>query len=109
AGGSREAVLAALAAYANPDGGFGNALEPDLRCPDSQPVPAEAALRVLDEIGMDVPLARRHCDYPQTTTTDEGGVPFVLPSARVYPAAPWWLGADDPPRASINPTAAIAG
>lgn len=108
-GGTREAVLTALAAYANPDGGFGNALEPDLRCPDSQPVPAEVALRVLDEVGMDLPVARRLCDYLQTITTDEGGVPFVLPTARAYPAAPWWLGADDPPRASVNPTAAVAG
>jgi len=33
ANGSREPVLAALRAYQNEDGGFGNALEPDKRCP----------------------------------------------------------------------------
>ena len=38
--GDRAPVLAALAAYQNPDGGFGNALEPDLRGPASQPEPA---------------------------------------------------------------------
>jgi hypothetical protein len=35
-GGERGPVLAALAAYQNPDGGFGNALEPDLRGPGSR-------------------------------------------------------------------------
>lgn len=52
--GSEEArilALTALRAYQNPDGGFGNALEPDLRTPLSQPQPAEYALRTLDEIG----------------------------------------------------------
>jgi hypothetical protein len=43
-------VLAALAAYQNPDGGLGNALEPDLRGPASQPEPVEVAFRVLDEL-----------------------------------------------------------
>jgi hypothetical protein len=38
--GEREAVLAALRPYQNPDGGFGNALEPDLRATLSQPAPA---------------------------------------------------------------------
>src|SRR5690242_20846862 len=36
--GSSQAVLSALRAYQNEDGGFGNALEPDIRCPESQPV-----------------------------------------------------------------------
>ena len=33
ADGSAEAVLEALRGYRNADGGFGHALEPDLRCP----------------------------------------------------------------------------
>ena len=38
--GSKEACLKALLAYQNPDGGFGNGIEPDLLCPDSSaPVP----------------------------------------------------------------------
>ncbi|MBI4926641.1 MAG: hypothetical protein HY835_02670, partial [Anaerolineae bacterium] len=36
--GSAEAVVSALAAYQNADGGFGNALEPDKRTPYSTPV-----------------------------------------------------------------------
>ncbi|HEX7021433.1 MAG TPA: hypothetical protein VF171_01155 [Trueperaceae bacterium] len=35
-----------LAAYRNPDVGFGNALEPDTRCSDSQTADAEGALRL---------------------------------------------------------------
>src|SRR5438876_1106086 len=38
--GDAEAALTALAAYRNPDGGYGWGLEPDLRSPESQPGPA---------------------------------------------------------------------
>lgn len=111
-GGPAQPVLTALLAYENADGGFGNALEPDKRCPDSQPVDQEVALRIFDEIGFDHPLAkdlvRRACEFLITITTAEGGIPFVLPSVSAYPRAPWWNADDDPP-ASINPTAAIAG
>jgi hypothetical protein len=107
-GGSRHAVLAALRAYQNEDGGFGQALEPDIRCPDSQPVPVQHALEILDAVGLDTEMAQRACDFLTTITTSEGGVPFVLPTARMYPHAPWWNTDDDPP-ASLNPTAAIVG
>jgi hypothetical protein len=36
--GSRQNVIAAVSAYQNEDGGFGNALEPDKRTPSSQPL-----------------------------------------------------------------------
>lgn len=102
-------ILAALRAYQNADGGFGNALEPDIRTPDSQPVPVEAALRILDETGcFDDAMVARACDFLETITTPEGGVPFVLASAEHYPCAPWWRGGDDS-TPSLNPTAAIAG
>jgi hypothetical protein len=107
--GDREPVLAALAAYQNPDGGFGNALEPDLRGPDSQTEPVEVAFWVLDEVdAMDDPMVARACDWLVTASTAEGGVPFVLPSALEYPRAPWWQTEPDPP-AGLVPTAAIAG
>ncbi|MDP9613969.1 hypothetical protein JOF35_006307 [Streptomyces demainii] len=50
-GGGAEAVETALAAYLGADGGYGHALEPDLRGPVSQPLHAVHALRVLDGIG----------------------------------------------------------
>jgi hypothetical protein len=103
-----EPVRAALLAYQNADGGFGNALEPDKRCPDSQPIDQEVALHVFDDVGLDEAAVMRMCDFLQTITTSEGGVPFVLPTVRSAPRAPWWNTDDDPP-ASLNPTASIAG
>jgi hypothetical protein len=109
ANGSKEPVLAALRAYQNEDGGFGNALEPDKRCPSSQPQDIEIALHILDAIdAMDEPMVAGACDYLVTITTPEGGVPYALPSVNAYPHAPWWTVEDNPP-ASLNPTAAIAG
>src|SRR5713226_10628499 len=94
-------VVAALRAYQNADGGFGNALEPDKRCPDSQPVDVEVALRVLNELGDEAswrdPLVERVIDFLATITTPEGGIPFALPSVRAYPRAPWWEADDNPP------------
>lgn len=107
-GGTRQSVLNALLAYQNEDGGFGNALEPDKRTPTSQPVDQEIALRILDDIGLEMELADRICDFLTSITTEEGGVPFVLPTVRDAPRADWWNTDDDPP-ASINPTASIAG
>lgn len=107
-GGEAGPVLAALRPYQNADGGFGNALEPDLRPPLSQPLPVWSALEVLDEIdAIADPVVRRACDYLLTITKPDGGVPFVLPSIRDYPRAAWWQTADDPP-GSLLPTAGLA-
>lgn len=104
-----EPVLKAVVAYQNADGGFGNGLEPDIRAPISQPQPVEVALRLLDELNaVDGQAVARACDYLHSITTREGGVPFVLPSVRDFPRAPWWESGEDP-AASVNPTAAIAG
>ncbi len=108
-GGDMMRALEALRPYQNKDGGFGNGLEPDIRGPVSQPVPTEFAFRTLDQVGaIEETMIGRACDYLQTITTDEGGVPWVLPSVRDYPRAPWWETSDNPP-ASLNPTAAVAG
>jgi len=109
ADGAREPVLAALRAYQNADGGFGNALEPDKRCPAGQPVDVEMAFNVLDWVdGFGDPMVARACEFLSAISTKEGGVPFVLPSVNDYPHAPWWETAPDPP-AALNPTASIAG
>ena len=109
AGGPKQPVLSALKAYQNADGGFGNALEPDKRNIESQPVDVEIGLQVLDRSGaFDDPMVRQVCDFLETITTPEGGVPFALPSVKKYPRAPWWEADDNPP-ASLNPTASLAG
>lgn len=106
--GSPQAVVAALCAYQNEDGGFGNALEPDIRCPESQPVPTQHALEILDVVGFDEAIVQRVCDFLLTITTAEGGVPYVLTAVNHYPHAPWWHTEANPP-ASLNPTATICG
>src|SRR5919202_2225936 len=108
--GQRDPVLSALRAYRNPDGGFGNALEPDFRGPVSQPATVEVALRVLDEAdALDDPMVAQACDYLAGSTTPDGGVPFVLPSVQAYPRAPWWQPEGDQPPGNLLPTASIAG
>jgi len=107
-GASASRVLDALRPYQNADGGFGNGFEPDLRAPISQPVPVWNALMLLDEIGRFAnPLVAAACDYLQSITTPDGGVPSVLPSARPYPRAPWWEPEDEPP-AALLATAGLA-
>ncbi len=105
--GGQQAVLEALRPYQNADGGFGNGLEPDVRAPVSQPVPTWTALCILDEAeAFSDPMVTQACDYLQSITTAEGGVPFAFLSVRDYPHAPGWE-ISDPPPASRTPTAAI--
>ena len=105
--GPADAVLAALRPYQNTDGGFGNALEPDIRGPSSQTVPAEHALRILDEIDrFEQPIVGATCDWLASVSTEGGGVPFVLATVEDGPHASWW---EPTGRASLNPTAGIAG
>ncbi|GAA1592306.1 hypothetical protein GCM10009678_88200 [Actinomadura kijaniata] len=108
-GGPPGPLLAALRPYATPDGGYGHALEPDLRGPAAQPAAAQHALDVLHEAGADDdPAVTRVADFLTTITRPDGGVPFVLPTAPDDPHAPWWTTGDDPPSA-LNPTATLAG
>lgn len=89
-GGPIDPVLTALRAYQNPDGGFGNALEPDVRCPGSQPAATLAALEVLADVGAaSDPMVRQAADWVAGIANSDGGVPTVLPSAEGHPRAPW--------------------
>jgi hypothetical protein len=107
--GPSERVVAALAPYQNADGGFGNALEPDLRGAESQPVPVWSAFGVLDECDdFDRPIVERACAFLSSITSSEGGVPFVLPSVSHSPHAPWWTIGDSP-SASLKPTGGLVG
>ncbi len=106
-GGSAEAVERALAAFRNPDGGFGQALEPDCRTPHSQPEATRWGLAVLDEVGsLDDERARPCADWLGSVATPEGGLPFCLPSVEGYPRAPWWRPVPQP---DLNPTGRLVG
>lgn len=108
-GGSADAVETALTAYANEDGGYGHALEPDLRGPVSQPLHTAHALSVLDSIGRCGGLrVERICRYLTEVSTKEGALPALLPSQRGYPAAPFIPIVDDPP-AELLATGPVVG
>lgn len=95
-GGSAEPVLDALRAYRNDDGGFGHAVEPDMRAPSSQPVGVHTVLEILHEVGAhDDPMIAPAGDWLTTITRADGGIPFVLEDAMAYPHAPWWQYADE--------------
>jgi hypothetical protein len=86
-----ERIVAILRTYQNEDGGFGHALEPDLRAPDSQPLFVEYGLRMLYACGLrDPEMAYRACDFLARHADLEAGIPTLLPSASRYPRAPHW-------------------
>ncbi|MGW3164513.1 hypothetical protein ACWC9Q_16855 [Streptomyces sp. NPDC001142] len=108
-GGSADAVETALTAYLNEDGGYGHALEPDLRGPVSQPLHIAHALNVLDSVGRcGGPQVERICRFLTDVSTKEGALPALLPTQRGYPAAPFIPIVDDPP-AELLATGPVVG
>ena len=115
AGGTAGDVLRELAAFQNPDGGFGRALEPDLRTPDSSAIATTHGLQIMREL--QIPpgheMVRRPMDYLRATCDRQNHVwPIIPPTANNAPHAPWWTTRDlvrswNGFRA--NPTAEIAG
>lgn len=105
-------IVESLLPYQNSDGGFGYALEPDLRGTESQPQHMEVALWILNEVGgVNGSLVERAGDWLLSHSTREGGVPFVLSNVVESERAFWWEpeeGPDGPP-ANINPTGPIVG
>ena len=99
-------VLDALRAYRNPDGGFGHALEPDVRAPESEPAAVLHALEVLAGIeALDDPLVADAAAWIATIADPDGGVPFVMPTAAAHPHAPWMV----PSEGGSHLTFALAG
>ncbi len=107
--GAPTSVVAALRPYQNADGGFGQALEPDIRAPTSQPVCVELALQALREAGAPADATvRGACDYLESVCGEGGAVAPGHVSLRDFPRAKhWdWDWALEP---ALNPTAGIAG
>jgi hypothetical protein len=99
-------VLDALRAYRNPDGGFGHALEPDVRTPHSEVAATLTALHVLAEVGAsDDPMVEDAAAWVGGIAAPDGSLPFVLPTAADYPHAPWMV----PSEGGSHLTFAIAG
>lgn len=107
-GGDPRAVLAALGAYQNSDGGFGHALEADTRTGASQPLYAEVALEYMTDAGVaDHQMARRACGFLQAASGPDGGVPILLPGFETAAHAAHWAHVDFTP--GINPNGGIVG
>jgi hypothetical protein len=84
-------ILQTLRAYQNADGGFGHALEPDLRAPDSHPLFTEFALRTLYDCKLrDAGIALRCADFLAQHADLERGIPPIFPTSRLYPRAAHW-------------------
>ncbi len=92
-GGSVEVVMGELAAFQNDDGGFGRALEPDLRTPSSSALATGIGLRILKELGSTVEalMARQAVTYLGETLDPSAWVWQVAPGdSNHHPHAPWW-------------------
>lgn len=108
-GGPPEGVGRVVRAYQNPDGGLGHALEPDVRCPESQPLFVGFGLAALEEAGcLDIQLAGSLCDYLQAVADENGLVQILQDSAFRSPRAAHWDGSVTF-ASGLNPTAEICG
>lgn len=93
---SREDVLSELQSFANPDGGFGNALEPDMRAGESSTLATLEALDIMAEINLPAgtPMLRRALDWlcrPDGGYDGDAGLwPYLKQMPRETARAPWW-------------------
>ena len=113
--GGRTAVLAALVPYQNDDGGFGRALEPDMRASASSVVATTMALDILRRVGATeetsgLPAALVYLidNYDAET----GRWPIISPAVEEAPHAPWWAYAESATNFRdfwANPRASVVG
>ena len=93
-GGNKEAVLTALSAYQNKDGGFGHALEPDAWNPSSAPIQTWTAtelFRELDFTDHAHPIIQGILRYLASGQDFEGHFWYnTIRSNNDFPHAPWW-------------------
>ena len=113
--GSAGDLLDALIAYQNPDGGFGNAIEPDFRLPASSPMATSVGLQYCIAVGAspDHPIVQAAIQYLVNTYQTDGDYWPALPlEVNDHPHAFWW-GRDSiaapPEDAWANPSAELVG
>lgn len=113
--GAATQVIRALSAYRNEDGGFGQALEPDLRTTASSAIATATALGVLREVDASgqAPLVLAAVRYLVNSIDGVRKVwPIVPPAVEDAPHAPWWSYAESEDTFDgfrINPRASLVG
>ena len=109
-------IQVALKQFQNPDGGFGHAIEPDLRAPDSSVLGTSIAFQTLRSLSVRqfapevylpaIKFLLNNYDSRQMAWR------IIPKTAENYPQAPWWNQADREDSFSgfnLNPTAEILG
>ena len=110
-----EDIITALAAYQNPDGGFGHGLEADNFNPLSLPMGVWKATEYIREAGglePSHPIIRgilRYLDSGDGFSAEHNQWANVVPSNNDSPCAIWWKCPEDGGEFKYNPTAALAG
>lgn len=112
--GSKDAVMLALSAYQNEDGGFGHALEQDSWNPHSWPIPTCTAVSITREIGWEDrehPVIQGLIRYLTSGADFDGRVwACMVKTNNDYPHAPWWeMGSESTCHQDYNPGAGLAG
>lgn len=114
-GGPVEAVFDALRRYQNSDGGFGHALEPDLRAKESSALCTSVAFQILrsTQTKPDQAFVSTGIQFfLEALDRVEGHWRIIPTSAERSPHAPWWDQKDHEDefdRFSLNPSAEILG
>lgn len=104
-------IIEELKKYQNPDGGFGNSLEPDLRLPDSSAVATEFAINIIDNLSyVDESMINDIVNYLESTFDKEKGYWEIAPKeVDNYPRAIWWNHENIGSFGTLNPTATLTG
>lgn len=105
-------ALAALGGFQNDDGGFGRALEPDIRSDASSALATTVALQWLVQLpaGEDDPRVSGAASWLREQFLDDFTAWQIIPvETQDAPHAPWWTWDGDIRRMGANPRAEILG
>src|SRR3989344_1811847 len=105
-GGDVKTIHLELEKFQNKDGGFGHALEPDLRTPDSSVLATSLAFQISRSLPSAVQYLLNNYD------TNVSSWRIIPETAENYPHAPWWNQLNREDYFSgfhLNPTAEILG
>jgi len=116
-GGRIKDVREALKSFLNPDGGFGNSIEPDFRLQQSSPMATTIGLQYAREINLpsDDPIVQAAVRYLLTAFDPDQQRWHAVPAQiNNVPHAPWWTLDVNTGRCGVeetwaNPNAEIVG